>query len=160
MKKIIAVAIISTILVILSLYAVNAVIVSQQRDKQREVAHTLLHYSEGLSESVALALEMLRRKAVMKPALMAIERLNSIAPILLISVLLKTAKLPVLPFGENLPLPSPFRQNFIKRHEGSCWRSFRKKIFSPATQPFIIMLLFSPPVMPTTNLHRLRQTTP
>ncbi|STQ12597.1 Predicted signal transduction protein containing sensor and EAL domains [Enterobacter cloacae] len=38
MKKIIAVAIVSTILVILSLYAVNAVIISQQKDKQREIA--------------------------------------------------------------------------------------------------------------------------
>ncbi|MEP8502016.1 hypothetical protein ABKW02_22685 [Enterobacter cloacae] len=57
MKKIIAVAIVSTILVILSLYAVNAVIISQQKDKQREIAQTLLHYSEGLSESIALALK-------------------------------------------------------------------------------------------------------
>jgi len=41
MKKIIAVAIISTLLVALSLYAVNAVIVAQQKSKQLEVSHSL-----------------------------------------------------------------------------------------------------------------------
>lgn len=57
MKKIIAVAIISTLLVVLSLYAVNAVIVSQQKSKQLEISHTLLQYSEDLSQNVALALK-------------------------------------------------------------------------------------------------------
>ncbi|MCF8580175.1 cyclic diguanylate phosphodiesterase, partial [Enterobacter ludwigii] len=56
MKKIIAVAIISTLLVILSLYAVNAVIVSQQKSKQLEISHTLLEYSEHLFQRVALLL--------------------------------------------------------------------------------------------------------
>jgi len=53
MKKIIAVAIVSTLLVILSLYVVNAVIVGQQKNKQFEISHTLLRYSEEVSQSVA-----------------------------------------------------------------------------------------------------------
>ena len=42
MKKRIAVAIVSTLLVILSLYAVNAVILGQQKTKQLEISRTLL----------------------------------------------------------------------------------------------------------------------
>jgi sensor c-di-GMP phosphodiesterase-like protein len=57
MKKIIAVAIVSTLLVILSLCAVNAVIIGQQKSKQIEISHTLLHYSEALSQNVADALK-------------------------------------------------------------------------------------------------------
>lgn len=50
MKKIIA-AIVSTLLVILSLYVVNAVIVGQQKNKQFEISHTLLRYSgRGISK--------------------------------------------------------------------------------------------------------------
>lgn len=67
MKKIIAVAIISTLLVALSLYAVNAVIVAQQKSKQLEVSHSLLQYSEGLSQSVAQALKSLLHRVVIKP---------------------------------------------------------------------------------------------
>ncbi|WP_187362734.1 hypothetical protein [Enterobacter hormaechei] len=48
MKKAIAVAIISTFMVVLSLYAVNAIIVEQQKNRQREISHTLLSYSEEL----------------------------------------------------------------------------------------------------------------
>lgn len=57
MKKIIVVSIISTILVILSFYAVNSAIVQQQKSKQREIANTLLQYSENLSLSVASTLK-------------------------------------------------------------------------------------------------------
>ena len=69
MKKIIAVAIISTLLVILSLYAVNAVIVSQQKSKQLEISHTLLEYSEDLSQSVALALKSITTQGCDKTSL-------------------------------------------------------------------------------------------
>ncbi|MGS6162363.1 hypothetical protein ACVGWB_10670 [Enterobacter mori] len=37
--------------------AVNAVIVGEQKDKPREITHTLLSYSENLSQHVASALE-------------------------------------------------------------------------------------------------------
>lgn len=57
MNKIIAVAIVSTLLVLLSLYAVNAVIVEQQQSKQHEIAHTFLRYSESLTLSVASTLK-------------------------------------------------------------------------------------------------------
>ena len=57
MKKLIAVAIASTLLVFLSLYAVNVVIIGQQKSKQREISRTLLHYSEDVSQSVALGLK-------------------------------------------------------------------------------------------------------
>ncbi|MEH0885659.1 EAL domain-containing protein [Enterobacter sp. UNJFSC 003] len=57
MKKIIAVALFSTLLVILSLIAVNAVITAQQKNKQLEISQTLLRYSEALSQSVALGLK-------------------------------------------------------------------------------------------------------
>ena len=69
MKKIIAVAIISTLLVVLSLYAVNAVIVSQQKSKQLEISHTLLQYSEDLSKNVALALKSITTQGCDKTSL-------------------------------------------------------------------------------------------
>lgn len=69
MKKIITVAIISTLLVILSLFAVNAVITGQQKNKQREISHTLLHYSEDLSQSVALALKSITTQGCDKRSL-------------------------------------------------------------------------------------------
>lgn len=69
MKKIIAVAIISTLLVVLSLYAVNAVIVSQQKSKQLEISHTLLQYSEDLSQNVALALKSITTQGCDKTSL-------------------------------------------------------------------------------------------
>ncbi|MBO2911802.1 EAL domain-containing protein [Enterobacter sichuanensis] len=69
MKKMIAVAIVSTLLVLLSLYAVNAVIVGQQKSKQREISHTLLRYSEDLSQSVALALKSITTQGCDKSSL-------------------------------------------------------------------------------------------
>jgi len=69
MKKLIAVAIVSTLLVILSLYAVNAVIVGQQKSKQREITHTLLRYSEDLSQSVAMVLKSITTQGCDKTSL-------------------------------------------------------------------------------------------
>jgi len=69
MKKMIAVAIVSTLLVLLSLYAVNAVIVGQQKSNQREISHTLLRYSEDLSQSVALALKSITTQGCDKSSL-------------------------------------------------------------------------------------------
>ncbi|MFH2243643.1 EAL domain-containing protein [Enterobacter sichuanensis] len=69
MKKMIAVAIVSTLLVLLSLYAVNAVIVGQQKSKQREISHTLLRYSEDLSQRVALALKSITTQGCDKSSL-------------------------------------------------------------------------------------------
>lgn len=57
MNKAIAVAIISTFMVVLSLYAVNAIIVEQQKDRQREISHTLLRYSEDLTQNIASTLK-------------------------------------------------------------------------------------------------------
>lgn len=57
MKKIITVAIISTLLVILSLYAVNAIIVEQQKNRQLDVSRTLLHYSEDLTQNITSTLK-------------------------------------------------------------------------------------------------------
>ena len=56
MKKAIAVAIISTLMVVLSLYAVNAIIVEQQKNR-REISHTLLSYSEELTQNIASTLK-------------------------------------------------------------------------------------------------------
>lgn len=56
MKKAIAVAIISTFMVVLSLYAVNAIIAEQQKNRQREISHTLLSYSEELTQNIASTL--------------------------------------------------------------------------------------------------------
>lgn len=69
MKKRIAVAIVSTLLVILSLYAVNAVILGQQKTKQLEISRTLLHYSEDLSQNVALGLKSITTQGCDKTSL-------------------------------------------------------------------------------------------
>ena len=69
MKKRIAVAIVSTLLVILSLYAVNAVILGQQKTKQLEISRTLLHYSENLSQNVALGLKSITTQGCDKTSL-------------------------------------------------------------------------------------------
>lgn len=57
MKKTIAVAIISTFMVILSLYAVNAIIAEQQMNRQRGLSHTLLSYSEELTQNITSTLK-------------------------------------------------------------------------------------------------------
>lgn len=59
MKKIIAVTIVSAFLVFLSLFAVNAVIGSQQKSKQLEISRTLLQHSESLTQSMAQTLKNL-----------------------------------------------------------------------------------------------------
>ncbi|GAB7416289.1 hypothetical protein TUM16655_29420 [Enterobacter cloacae] len=69
MKKLIAVAIASTLLVFLSLYAVNVVIIGQQKSKQREISRTLLHYSEDVSQSVALGLKSITTQGCDKTSL-------------------------------------------------------------------------------------------
>ena len=69
MKKIIAVSFISTFLVLLSFYAVNAIILEQQKNKQLEISNTLLQYSEGLSQSVATALKSVTAQGCDKASL-------------------------------------------------------------------------------------------
>ena len=69
MKKLIAVAIASTLLVFLSLYVVNVVIIGQQKSKQREISRTLLHYSEDVSQSVALGLKSITTQGCDKTSL-------------------------------------------------------------------------------------------
>ena len=56
MKKRIAVAIVSTLLVILSLYG-QCGYPGQQKTKQLEISRTLLHYSEDLSQTWRWALK-------------------------------------------------------------------------------------------------------
>lgn len=69
MKKIITVAFISTLLVILSLFAINAIIAEQQKDKQREIATTLLHYSEDLAQNISQALKGITAQGCSKESL-------------------------------------------------------------------------------------------
>ncbi len=78
MKKLIAVAIASTLLVFLSLYAVNAVIIGQQKSKQREISRTLLHYSEDVSQSVALGLKSITTQGCDKTSSIATDKLSLI----------------------------------------------------------------------------------
>lgn len=67
MKKAIAVAIISTFMVVLSLYAVNAIIAEQQKNRQREISHTLLSYSEELTQNIASTLKIPPRRDAIAP---------------------------------------------------------------------------------------------
>lgn len=62
MKKQIAVSVISTVLVLLSLYVVNAVIMQQQKNKLSDISATLLHYSEDLTQTVAAVLKGANRQ--------------------------------------------------------------------------------------------------
>ena len=67
MKKAIAVAIISTFMVVLSLYAVNAIIAEQQKNRQREISHTLLSYSEELTQISPVRLKIPPRRDAIAP---------------------------------------------------------------------------------------------
>ncbi|HGE6929414.1 TPA: EAL domain-containing protein [Enterobacter cloacae] len=129
MKKIIAVAIISTILVILSLYAVNAVIVSQQRDKQREVAHTLLHYSEGLSESVALALKNVTAQGCDETSLDGYRKIKLDSPYFSDIGFVENGKVACTAFWGKLATPVPVPAELHKTPRGFLLAQFSKKDF-------------------------------
>lgn len=80
MKKNIAVFVLSTLLVLLSFYTVNAIIVGQQNSKQREIANTLLNYSEGLTQSVAETLKSITTRGCDKPSLDRYRRIKLESP--------------------------------------------------------------------------------
>lgn len=115
MKKLIAVAIVSTLLVFLSLYAVNAVIIGQQKSKQLEISRTLLHYSEDVSQSVALGLKSITAQGCDKTSLDRYRQIKLNNLYFAISALLIREKLSVPLFGENSRRPLHFLQNCIKR---------------------------------------------
>ena len=154
MKKLIAIAIVSTLLVFLSLYAVNAVIIGQQKSKQREISRTLLHYSEDVSQSVALGLKSITTQGCDKTSL---DRYRQIK----LNNLYFAAHIIQSTFYANCALPDSgplhFLQNCIKRRGAFSWPSFREKTFSRVMRQFIIILLSSPPAMLTINSPRLPQ---
>jgi hypothetical protein len=160
MKKRIAVAIVSTLLVILSLYAVNAVILGQQKTKQLEISRTLLHYSEDLSQNVALGLKSITTQGCDKTSLDSYRQIKLNNLYFGDIGFIEKGKLSVLLFGVNSRRPFHFLRNCIKRREVFSSRSFQEKTFSRAMRPFIIILLSSPPAMLTINSPRLPQAIP
>lgn len=80
MRKHIAVFVISTLLVLLSFYAVNAIILEQQKNKQLEISNTLLQYSEGLSHNVASALKRVTTRGCDDASLNEYRRLKLQSP--------------------------------------------------------------------------------
>lgn len=120
MKKIIAVAIVSTILVILSLYAVNAVIISQQKDKQREIAQTLLHYSEGLSESIALALKEVTTRGCDQTSLDRYRKLKLDSPYFSDIGFVENGQVVCTAFWGKLATPVPLPTELHKTQEAFC----------------------------------------
>jgi hypothetical protein len=121
MKKLIAVAIVSTLLVFLSLYAVNAVIIGQQKSKQLEISRTLLHYSEDLSQSVALGLKSITTQGCDKTS-DRYRQISLIIFILPISALLRRKNC-LYRFWGNSRRPLHFLQNCIKRRGFSADKS-------------------------------------
>ncbi|HID3221529.1 TPA: EAL domain-containing protein [Enterobacter cloacae] len=129
MKKIIAVAIVSTILVILSLYAVNAVIISQQKDKQREIAQTLLHYSEGLSESIALALKEVTTRGCDQTSLDRYRKLKLDSPYFSDIGFVENGQVVCTAFWGKLANPVPLPTELHKTPRGFLLAQFSRKDF-------------------------------
>lgn len=157
MKKLIAVAIVSSLLVFLSLYAVNAVIIGQQKSKQREISRTLLHYSEDVSQSVALGLKSITTQGCDKTSLDRYRQIKLNNLYFADIGFIEKGKIVCTLFGGNSRRPLHFLQNCIKRRGAFSWPSFREKTFSRAMRQFIIILLSSPPAMLTINSPRLPQ---
>lgn len=158
MKKAIAVAIISTFMVVLSLYAVNAIIAEQQKNRQREISHTLLSYSEELTQNIASTLKNTSAQGCDSASLNVYRKLKMRSLYFADVGFIEKGKSPAPRFGASWQIPSPFPLSCIKPRTDSVWRSFRRKISLSAMRQFITTLLSSPPVQPTINLPPLPPT--
>lgn len=158
MKKAIAVAIISTLMVVLSLYAVNAIIAEQQKNRQREISHTLLSYSEELTQNIASTLKNTTVQGCDSASLNVYRKLKMRSLYFADVGFIEKGKSPAPRFGASWQIPSPFPLSCIKPRTDSVWRSFRRKISLSAMRQSITTLLSSPPVQPTINLPPLPPT--
>lgn len=158
MKKAIAVAIISTFMVVLSLYAVNAIIAEQQKNRQREISHTLLSYSEELTQNIASTLKNTSAQGCDSASLNVYRKLKMRSLYFADVGFIEKGKSPAPRFGASWQIPSPFPLSCIIPRTDSAWRSFRRKISLSAMRQSITTLLSSPPVQPTINLPPLPPT--
>ena len=108
MKKAIAVAIISTLMVVLSLYAVNAIIVEQQKNRQREISHTLLSYSEELTQNIASTLKNTTVQGCDSASLNVYRKLKMRSLYFADVGFIEKGKSPAPRFGASWQIPSPF----------------------------------------------------
>lgn len=138
MKKIIAVAIISTLLVALSLYAVNAVIVAQQKSKQLEVSHSLLQYSEGLSQSVAQALKSITTQGCDKTSLDSYRQIKLDSLYFGDIGFIEKGKIACTAFWGKLATPVALPAELHKTPRGFLLAQFSRKDFLQAMRQFII----------------------
>lgn len=158
MKKAIAVAIISTLMVVLSLYAVNAIIVEQQKNRQREISHTLLSYSEELTQNIASTLKNTTVQGCDSASLNVYRKLKMRSLYFADVGFIEKGKITCTAFWGKLANPIALPLSCIKPRTDSVWRSFRRKISLSVMRQFITTLLFSPPVQPTINLPPLPPT--
>ncbi|MGM8753741.1 EAL domain-containing protein [Enterobacter chuandaensis] len=129
MKKIIAVAIVSAFLVFLSLYAVNAVIVGQQKSKQLEISRTLLHYSESLTQSVAQTLKSLSAQGCDKSSLDRYRQIKLESRYLADIGYIEQGKIICTAFWGKLANPVPLPAELHKTPRGFLLAQFSRKDF-------------------------------
>jgi sensor c-di-GMP phosphodiesterase-like protein len=152
MKKIIAVSFISTFLVLLSFYAVNAIILEQQKNKQLEISNTLLQYSEGLSQSVATALKSVTAQGCDKASLDNYRKLKLDSLYFGDIGFIENGKIACTAFWGKLTTPVSLPSELHKTPKGFILAQFSQKISLPVMRRFTTTLLYSPHVMPTINL--------
>ncbi|WP_336238536.1 EAL domain-containing protein [Enterobacter chuandaensis] len=129
MKKIIAVAIVSTLLVLLSLYAINAAIVSQQKIKQREISHTLLRYSESLSQNVAQSLKSMTTQGCDKASLDRYRQIKLESLYFADIGFIEKGKITCTAFWGKLAIPVPLPAELHKTPRGFLLAQFSRKDF-------------------------------
>ena len=129
MKKIVAVAVVSAFLVFLSLYTVNAVIVGQQKSKQLEISHTLLQYSEGLSQSVAQTLKSLTTPGCDSASLDRYRQIKLDSPYFADVGVIEQGKIICTAFWGKLATPVPLPAELHRTPRGFLLAKFSRKDF-------------------------------
>ena len=96
------------LMVVLSLYAVNAIIVEQQKNRQREISHTLLSYSEELTQNIASTLKNTTVQGCDSASLNVYRKLKMRSLYFADVGFIERGKSPAPRFGASWQIPSPF----------------------------------------------------
>ena len=115
-------------MVVLSLYAVNAIIVEQQKNRQREISHTLLSYSEELTQNIASTLKNTTVQGCDSASLNVYRKLKMRSLYFADVGFIERGKSPAPRFGASWQIPSPFPE-LHKTQNGFSLAQFSQKDF-------------------------------
>lgn len=130
---------------------------SSKRTGRGRSPHTLLSYSEELTQNIASTLKNTTVQGCDSASLNVYRKLKMRSLYFADVGFIEKGKITCTAFWGKLANPIALPLSCIKPRTDSVWRSFRRKISLSVMRQFITTLLFSPPVQPTINLPRYRQ---